>query len=122
MISPRALFRPSCPRGQLAAVAVISLTATAAFSDEYRFGGSVLTFDGTAVTFDNGPTGREHPADFHRDMAEGLTVRVVVLQGMNPAPDTMHVIPPAGYIAVPETLTVEEGAQGVIVITHEGLS
>ena len=120
MIS-RARFPSLLTRGQLAAVALL-LHATAAFSDTYRFGGSLLTFDGTVVTFDNGPTGRDHPADFNVDMAEGLTVRVVVMQGMNPAPDTFHVIPPAGYIAIPDTLTVEEGAQGVIVIALEGLS
>lgn len=105
-----------------AAVAVSSLMATAALSDEYRFGGSLLTFDGTAVTFDNGDTGRAHPADFHVDMTNGLTVRVVIMQQANPAPDTIHVIPPAGYIAIPDMLTVEEGAQGVIVIYPEAMS
>ena len=104
------------------ASAIACMLATPVAADTYRFGASVLTFDGSVVTFDNGPTGREHPADFHQDMTEGLTVRVVVMQGMNPAPDTMHVIPPAGYIAIPDTLTVEEGAQGVIVIALEGLS
>ncbi len=101
---------------------LLSLLAFPACADEYRFGGSVITFDGREVVFTNGPTGREHPADFHRDMTHGLTVRVVIVQELNPAPDTIMVIPPAGYIAVPETLTVEEYGRGVIVIVLEGLS
>jgi hypothetical protein len=101
---------------------LLSLVAFPAFADEYRFGGSVITFDGREVVFTNGPTGREHPADFHRDMTHGLTVRVVIVQELNPEPDTIMVIPPPGYIAVPETLTVEEGAQGVIVIYPEAMS
>jgi hypothetical protein len=101
---------------------ILSLVAFPAFADEYRFGGSVLTFDGREVVFTNGPTGREHPADFHRDLTEGLTVRVVIVQELNPQPDTIMVIPPPGYIAVPETLTVEEYGRGVIVIYTDGLS
>ncbi len=117
-------------RGRLA-VAVTSLAATAFFSfpaaaDEYRFGGSVLTFDGREVVFHNGPSPAPPtvPREFHHDLTHGLTVRVVVMHGVglgNP-PDTVHVIPPAGYIAVPETLTVEEYGRGVIVIYTDGLS
>ncbi len=91
---------------------LLSLVAFPAVADEYRFGGSVLTFDGREVVFTNGPTGREHPADFHRDMTHGLTVRVVIVQELNPQPDTIMVIPPPGYIAVPDTLTVEEYGRG----------
>ena len=101
---------------------ILSLVAFPAFADEYRFGGSVLTFDGREVVFTNGPTGREHPAEFHRDLTEGLTVRVVIVQELNPQPDTIMVIPPPGYIAVPETLTVKKYGRGVIVIYTEGLS
>ena len=101
---------------------LLSLVAFPAFADEYRFGQSAITFDGREVVFTNGPTGREHPAEFHRDLTEGLTFRVVIVQELNPQPDTVMVIPPAGYIAVPETLTVEENGRGVIVIYTEGLS
>ena len=101
---------------------ILSLVAFPAAADEYRFGQSAITFDGREVVFTNGPTGREHPAEFHRDLTEGLTVRVVIVQELNPAPDTIMVIPPPGYIAVPETMTVEEYGRGVIVIVLEGLS
>jgi hypothetical protein len=120
----RAVSSPA--RGQLRRWLISPATAAffsfPAAADEYRFGGSVLTFDGREVVFTNGPTGREHPADFHRDMTQGLTVRVVIVQELNPQPDTIMVIPPPGYIAVPETMTVEEYGRGVIVIVLEGLS
>ncbi len=117
-------------RGQLRrwliSPATAALFAFPAFADEYRFGGSVLTFDGREVVFHNGPSPAPPtvPREFHHDLTHGMTVRVVVMHGVglgNP-PDTVHVIPPAGYIAVPETLTVEEYGRGVIVIVLEGLS
>lgn len=106
----------------LAAVALF-LPATAAFSETYRFGAAEIEWTGAEVIFRNDLTpSAGFPADFHRDMTNGFTVRVVILQGGGLAPDTMMVIPPAGYIAVPESVTVEEHQEGVIVIALEGLS
>ncbi len=102
---------------------LLSLFAFPAFADEYRFGGSVLTFDGREVVFTNGETfPNQAPPEVHATLTEGLTVRVVIVQELNPQPDTIMVIPPPGYIAVPETLTVEEYGRGVIVIYTDGLS
>jgi hypothetical protein len=102
---------------------LLSLLALPAAADEYRFGGSVLTFDGREVVFVNGETlASQFPVDFFRDLTSGITVRAVIMQGLGQIPDTVHVIPPPGYIAVPSTLTVEEYGRGVIVIVLEGLS
>ena len=117
---------PCWVRGQLAAVALL-LHATAAFSDTYRFGAAEIEWTGAEVIFRNDLTPSPgvpggYPNDFHRDMTNGFTVRVVIMQGNGLAPDIMMVIPPAGYIAVPESVTVEEHEEGVIVIALEGLS
>jgi hypothetical protein len=103
--------------------AALTLLASPASAETFHFGQASISFDGREVIFSNGQTGRDHPQDFNRDLtAEGITVRVVVMQEGNPAPDTFMVIPPAGYIAVPEMVTVEEGDIGLIIIAPEGLS
>lgn len=118
----RARFPSLLTRAGLAAVALF-LPATAAFPDTYRFGAAEIEWTGAEVIFRNDLTpSAGYPADFHRDMTNGFTVRVVIMQGSGLAPDIMMVIPPAGYIAVPESVTVEEHQEGVIVIALEGLS
>jgi hypothetical protein len=117
----RAAFLPRL-RGTLAA-AVISLTAAAAFAEEFRFGQAWLLWDGREVTYHNGLTPVDrYPADFHVDLTNGFTVRVVIMQGSGNAPDSIVVIPPAGYIAIPEMLTLEEHETGSVLVVPEGLS
>jgi hypothetical protein len=45
---------------------------------------------------------------------DGLTVRVTVFHGPGAAPDRLTVIPPEGFIAVPEYIDIEEDDTGVI--------
>ena len=51
-----------------------------------------------------------------------VTVRMDPDRSALGQPDTMHVTPPAGFIAVPEQITVPEGGAGVIHIYEEGMS
>jgi hypothetical protein len=103
--------------------AVLALMAMPVSAETYTFGGASIEWTGREVIFRNGLTdAHDFPADFHRDMTQGFTVRVVIMQGGGLAPDMMMVIPPAGYVAVPEVVTVEEHEQGVIVVFREGLS
>jgi len=61
--------------------------------------------------------------DFNVDMTESdVTIKVVVMQGQGDTPDTMYVIPPEGYIAIPEMVTVEEAEKGTIMVVQEGMS
>ena len=46
----------------------------------------------------------------------GLSVGVTVLHGPGDQPDTLHVQPPEGFIAVPPQIDVPEGGQGVVTI------
>jgi hypothetical protein len=103
--------------------ACLCLLASPLAAETYRFGGSWLEWDGERVTYHNGLTSSMHyPADFHRDLTNGFTVRAVIMQGGGLAPDTLVVIPPAGYIAVPESLTLEEHETGHVLVIPEGLS
>jgi hypothetical protein len=106
-----------------AAATALALIASSVAAERYQFGQAWVEWDGQAVTFHNGLTSSMHyPADFYRDLTNGFTVRVVIMQGMGNAPDTMAVIPPAGYVAIPESVTVEEHEIGVIHVYLEGLS
>jgi hypothetical protein len=103
--------------------ACICLLASPLAAETYQFGGSSIEWTGAEVIFRNGLTSSmAYPADFHRDLTNGFTVRVVIMQGPGLAPDMMVVIPPAGYIAIPESVTVEEHESGVIIVVPEGLS
>jgi hypothetical protein len=51
-----------------------------------------------------------------------ITVRMDPDRSALNKPDTMHVTPPKGFIAVPEQITVPEGGAGVVVIYEEGMS
>jgi hypothetical protein len=54
---------------------------------------------------------------------DGITVQIAF--GFNVAPggqDSITVTPPAGFIAVPETLTLMEGDTGVVLLYAEGMS
>lgn len=100
----------------------VFLTSPAS-AEIYRFGGAWLEWDGERVTFFNGETPSVlFPQDFHRDLTSGFTVRVVIMQGMGNAPDMIVVIPPAGYIAIPESLTLDEMQVGQVLVVLEGLS
>jgi len=54
--------------------------------------------------------------DFH--MADGKVITVIFNMGNGETPDTMTVLPPPGYIALPPEVTVEEGAEATVEI-HE---
>ena len=47
---------------------------------------------------------------------DGFRVVVLVEEGNGTMPDTFTVIPPVGYAAEPGSLTVEDGATGVVVV------
>jgi hypothetical protein len=103
--------------------AFLCLFASPLAAETYTFGGSTIEWTGREVIFRNGLTSSmAYPPEFHRDLTNGFTVRVVILQGPGMQPDTMVVIPPAGYIAIPDTITVEEHEQGTIIVVLEGLS
>lgn len=51
-----------------------------------------------------------------------VTVRMDPDRSALNQPDTMHVTPPPGFIAVPEQITVPEGGAGVVVIYGDGMS
>lgn len=53
---------------------------------------------------------------------DGLPVTVMVETNTDGAADTMTVTPPPGFIAVPESITVDEGGAGVVTIYEEGMS
>jgi len=98
-----------------------ALIATPAFAETHTWGGSSVEYSGGVVTFRNELT--NGPLDMFLDLTDvGVTVRVVIMQEFGRRPDVVHVLPPPGLIAIPETISVEEGAQGVIRITPEGLS
>lgn len=46
----------------------------------------------------------------------GVTVQVLYEAAPFDAPDTFHISPPAGFIAVPDTLTLDERTSGVVFI------
>lgn len=103
--------------------ACLALLAAPAMAETHTFGGASIEWTGHEVIFRNGLTSAvDYPADFHRDLTNGFTVRVVIMQGGGLAPDVMMVIPPAGYIAVPEMVSVEEHEVGVILVFLDGLS
>ena len=52
----------------------------------------------------------------------GLRVDVEVSNGAGDEPDVITVYPPAGFVAVPESIEVDEGSTGQIAIHHALLS
>lgn len=102
---------------ELRAAAFLCALPVAAHADSFQFGYASVTFDGVEVTFNNDLTSaRDFPSEFSFELTEGITVQVIILHGPGTAPDVMYVIPPAGYFAVPESVTVEEHESGVIAI------
>ena len=92
-----------------------------AMAEPYYWDGSRIDFSGNKVTYHNDLS--YGPQDFNQVLtSDGLTVTVIILQEPGNNPDTMHVMPPEGYIAIPESVTVEEKAIGEILIVPEGLS
>ncbi|TNC73728.1 hypothetical protein [Rubellimicrobium roseum] len=53
---------------------------------------------------------------------DGLVVDVEVINGIGEEPDIVTVLPPPGFVAVPERLEVDEGQTGRIEIQHALLS
>jgi len=99
----------------------LALIATPAFAETHTWGASSVDYSGGVVTFRNELTTGQR--DFNVMLTDaGVTVLAIVMQEAGDAPDTLIVQPPPGYIAIPATISVEEGAQGVIRITPEGMS
>ena len=117
---------PRCRGAWLKTIASVLAAAIAPAilaAETHRFGLASVTFDGRVVTFANDLTRRdEAPQDFGVTLTNGIAVQVIILQADGHAPDTMHVIPPAGYIAIPESVTVDEYDSGEILIVPAGLS
>lgn len=67
------------------------------------------------VRFDNKTVHRDEHVTFDLTL-DGLTVRVEALVGRGLTPDRMEVIPPDGYLAVPDVLDVAEDDVGVILV------
>jgi len=90
-------------------------------AEPYYWDGSRITFSDKTVTYHNDLS--YGPQDFNKVLTDGgLSVTVLILQEPGNNPDTMHVIPPQGYIAIPESVLVEEGDSGEILIIPEGMS
>jgi hypothetical protein len=117
---------PRCRGAWLKTIASVLAAAIAPAilaAETHRFGLASVTFDGRVVTFANDLTRRdEAPQDFGVTLTNGIAVQVIILQADGHAPDTMHVIPPAGYIAIPESVTVDEYDSGEILVVPAGLS
>jgi len=98
-----------------------ALIATPASAEVHNWGAAAVDYSGGVVTFRNELTTGQR--DFNVMLTDsGVTVLAIVMQEAGDAPDTLIVQPPPGYIAIPATISVEEGAQGVIRITREGMS
>ena len=111
------------PRLRAGGLLILLALSGPAMAETHQFGLASVTFDGRTVTFANDMTPREgFPQDFSVDLTNGITVQVIIMQEFGSAPDTMHVIPPSGYIAIPESVTVEEWESGHILVVPEGLS
>lgn len=109
------------------ALAVV-VAGSPAFSERLDWGTlssrSSVTFDGRIVTFCNEMTPRD-PTDPHGPLplsSGDLTITISVIQWPGRAPDLLTVIPPLGWLAVPASITVEEGACGTILIEPLALS
>jgi len=112
-------FQARCNLSFSAAFA--AFIATPAFAETHTWGGSSVDYSGGVVTFSNELTTGQR--DFNVMLTdEGVTVLAIVMQNPGDAPDTLIVQPPPGWLAIPETISVEEGAQGVISIVPEGMS
>jgi len=98
-----------------------ALIATPAFAETHTWGASSVEYSGGVVTFRNELTTGQRDFNVLLTYA-GVTVLAIVMQNPGDAPDTLIVQAPPGWIAIPETISVEEGAQGVIRIVMEGLS
>jgi len=98
------------------------LLLTSSMASTHHWGASYIEFDGVNVILNNELTSGGE-LDFNIDMTEGgVTIKVVIMQGQGDIPDTVYVIPPEGYIALPETITVEETEKGTIMVVPEGMS
>ena len=102
-------------------VLMFTALSTTAIAEPYYWDGSRIDFSDNKVTYHNDLS--YGPQDFNQVLtSDGLTVTVIILQEPGNNPDTMHVTPPEGYIAIPESVTVEEKAIGEILIVPEGMS
>jgi hypothetical protein len=68
------------------------------------------------VTFDNTFVGSAFNPERGTVSLGGVTVQVIIDQGLSGVPDTMTVIPPEGLIAIPPSVTVEENASGTVML------
>ena len=127
MSPPRPAFK-----GAAALFALLCLTGDAQAQDAVTWpgidgtGSLTLTADGAdyIVTLYNVGTGRI--------WGEGLAVHALELDGFrvvaqvwsygNPAPDTLVVFPPAGWVSVPPQIDVQELQSGAVRIVMVGLS
>ena len=115
-------LRGNLPGSLMACAVAAGAFSSTAMADEYRFGAARVTFDGVDVVFHNDLTSAaDFPREFSFDLTEGITIQVIILHGAGNTPDMMIVIPPAGYVAVPEQVTVEEKDAGIISI-YGGMS
>lgn len=69
-----------------------------------------------------------HNDTFHTQFVEqfpltldGLTVAVRIDAQLSMEPETMTVTPPPGFIAIPESVTVQEGEMGVVYIFEDAI-
>jgi len=98
-----------------------ALIATPVAAEVHTWGQSSVDYSGGVVTFRNELTTGQR--DFNVLLTDaGVSILAIVMQEAGDAPDTLIVQPPPGWLAIPETISVEEGAQGVIRIVPEGLS
>lgn len=114
---------------------MLCLALPAYADDTARWGASPNLADNSSVTLtltSDGPhvasvravnrlTGDTTPDSFTVTLQAGaLVVRVYVEQGPGRVPDVYTVTPPAGYVAVPSSVSVAEGDEAVIEIVEAG--
>ena len=110
------------PMPWVAAAALAALASPVHSAERYCWAGCESTViiaphpDAAAVvTFDNRMVHSTATAVFTLDL-NGLSVSVEAHVGRGEEPDTIFVTPPAGYVAVPPMVTVQENDTGEILI------
>ena len=70
--------------------------------------------EGAVLTLHNGDTVSPYSVILFGLEHEGMAVSIEVEQGPGAIPDTVTVHPPAGFVAVPPSVVMEEGTDAVI--------
>lgn len=111
-------------RGVYAAALLMGLATSAAAQQVASFNGSQVSIAPTnapnavaKVSFANDTNNTPYETGTEQSLSlDGMTVTLTFEHGPAMDPDTIYIEPPAGYIAVPPVLTVEENRTGTALI------